>query len=104
MKNSTVYQDLKIQFLYFFVAYELLKTNNLNLFIFLFLFVLADVVYNSKNVFHVLNKFNASSELDKNIILKKWRLNRFLISFLLIWISFIAYILYSRQEFWIVLF
>jgi hypothetical protein len=104
MKNSTIYQDLKIQFLYFFVAYELLKTNNLNLFVILLLLVLFDVLYNSKNVFHVLNQFNASSELDKNIILKKWKLNRFLISFLLIWLSFIAYVLYSRQEFWKVLF
>jgi hypothetical protein len=104
MKNSTVYQDLKIQFLYFFVAYELLKTNNLNLFVVIFLLVLFDLIYNSKNVFQVLNKFNASSELDKNTILKKWRLNRFLISFLLIWISFLAYVLYSRQEFWKVLF
>jgi hypothetical protein len=104
MKNSTVYQDLKNQFLYFFVAYELLKTNNLNLFVVIFLLVLFDLIYNSKNVFQVLNQFNASSELDTNTILKKWRLNRFLISFLLIWISFLAYVLYSRQEFWKVLF
>ena len=104
MKNESVYQDLKIQFLYFFVAYELLKTNNLNLFVVIFLLVLFDLIYNSKNVFQVLNQFNASSELDTNTILKKWRLNRFLISFLLIWISFLAYVLYSRQEFWKVLF
>jgi hypothetical protein len=104
MKNSSVYQDLKIQFLYFFIAYELLKTNNLNLFVVIFLLVLFDLLYNSKNVFQVLNQFNASSELDTNTILKKWKLNRFLMSFLLIWISFIAYVLYIRKEFWIVLF
>ena len=104
MKNSTIYQDLKIQFLYFFVAYELLKTNNLNLFVVLLLLVLFDVLYNSKNVFYVLNQFNASSDLETNTILKKWRLNRSLISFLIIWISFLAYVLYSRQEFWKVLF
>ena len=104
MKNSTVYQDLKNQFLYFFVAYELLKTTNLKLFAILFLLVLADLIYNSRNVFQVLNQFNASSELDINTNLKKWKLNRFLMSFLLIWISFIAYVLYIRKEFWIVLF
>lgn len=104
MKNSSVYQDLKIQFLYFFVAYELLKTNNLNLFVVIFLLVVFDLLYNSKNVFYVLNQFNASSELEKNTILKKLKLNRFLMSFLLIWISFIAYVLYNRKEFWIVLF
>jgi hypothetical protein len=104
MKNESVYQDLKIQFLYFFVAYELLKTNNLNLFVVIFLLVVLDLLYNSKNVFYVLNQLNASSELDTNTILKKWKLNRFLISFLLIWISFIAYVIYIRKEFWIVLF
>jgi hypothetical protein len=104
MKNSSVYQDLKIQFLYFFVAYELLKTNNLNLFVVIFLLVVFDLLYNSKNVFYVLNQFNASSELETNTILKKLKLNRFLMSFLLIWISFIAYVLYNRKEFWIVLF
>jgi hypothetical protein len=104
MKNSTVYQDLKNQFIYFFVAYELLKTTNLKLFAILFLLVLADLIYNSRNVFQVLNQLNASSELDINTNLKKWKLNRFLISFLLIWISFIAYVLYIRKEFWIVLF
>ena len=104
MKNSTVYQDLKNQFLYFFVAYELLKTNNLNLFVVIFLLVLFDLLYNSKNVFHVINQINGSSELETNTILKKWRLNRFLMSFLLIWFSFIGYVLYIRKEFWIVLF
>jgi hypothetical protein len=104
MKNSSVYQDLKIQFLYFFVAYELLKTNNLNLFVVIFLLVVFDLLYNSKNVFYVLNQFNASSEFETNTILKKLKLNRFLVSFLLIWISFIAYVLYNRKEFWIVLF
>jgi hypothetical protein len=104
MKNSTVYQDLKNQFLYFFVAYELLKTTNLKLFAILFLLVLADLIYNSRNVFQVLNQFNASSELDTNTHLKKWKLNRFLMSFLLMWISIIAYVLFIRKEFWIVLF
>jgi len=104
MKNLTVYQDLKNQFLYFFVAYELLKTTNLKLFIILFLLVLADLIYNSKNVIQVLNQFNTSTELDTNTNLKKWKLNRFLMLILLMWISFIAYILYIREEFWIVLF
>jgi hypothetical protein len=104
MKNLTVYQDLKNQFLYFFVAYELLKTTNLKLFIILFLLVLADLIYNSKNVIQVLNQFNTSTELDTNTNLKKWKLNRFLMLILLMWISFITYVLYSREEFWIVLF
>ena len=79
MKNSTVYQDLKNQFLYFFVAYELLKTTNLKLFAILFLIVLADLIYNSKNVIQVLTQINTSAELDTNTNLKKWKLNRFLI-------------------------
>lgn len=104
MKNSTVYQDLKNQFLYFFVAYELLKTTNLKLFAILFLIVLADLIYNSKNVIQVLTQINTSAELDTNTNLKKWKLNRFLISFLLLWISIISYVLYIRNEFWILLF
>ena len=104
MKNSTVYQDLKNQFLYFFVAYELLKTTNLKLFAILFLIVLADLIYNSKNVIQVLTQINTSAELDTNTNLKKWKLNRFLISVLLLWISIISYVLYIRNEFWILLF
>jgi hypothetical protein len=104
MKNSTVYQDLKIKFLYFFVAYELFKTTNLKLFTILFLLVLADLIYNSKNVIQVFTQINTSSEVDSNTNLKKWKLNRFLMLILLMWISFIAYILYIREEFWIVLF
>ena len=104
MKNSTVYQDLKIQFLYFFVAYELFKTTNLKLFTILFLLVFADLIYNSKNVIQVFTQINTSSEVDLNTNLKKWKLNGYLMSFLLIWISFIAYVLYIRKEFWIVLF
>jgi hypothetical protein len=86
------------------VAYELLKTTNLKLFIILFLLVLADLIYNSKNVIQVFTLINTSSEVDSNTNLKKWKLNRFLMLILLMWISFIAYILYIREEFWIVLF
>ena len=86
------------------MAYELLKTTNLKLFIILFLLVLADLIYNSKNVIQVFTQINTSSEVDSNTNLKKWKLNRFLMLILLMWISFIAYILYIREEFWIVLF
>jgi hypothetical protein len=104
MKNSTVYQDLKNQFLYFFVAYELLKTTNLRLFVVLFLIALADLIFNSKNVIQVLNQFNTTTELDTNTNLKKWKLNRFLIAILFFWVCFLAYVSFIRKDFWIVLF
>jgi hypothetical protein len=104
MKNSTVYQDLKIQFLYFFVAYELFKTTNLKLFIILFLLVLADLIYNSKNVIQVFTQINTSSEVDSNTNLKKWKLNRFLVAILFFWICFLMYVSFIRKDFWIVLF
>ena len=104
MKNSTLYQDLKIQFLYFFVAYELFKTTNLKLFIILFLLVLADLIYNSKNVIHVFTQINTSSEVDSNTNLKKWKLNRFLVAILFFWICFLMYVSFIRKDFWIVLF
>lgn len=104
MKNSTVYQDLKIQFLYFFVAYEILKTTNLKLFTILFLLLIADVVYNSKNVFQVLNQFNSSSELYTTTSLKKWKLNGFMLATLFFWICFLTYVLLIRKDFWILLF
>ena len=104
MKNSTVYQDLKIQFLYFFVAYELFKTTNLKLFIILFLLVLADLIYNSKNVIQVFTQINTSSEVDSNTNLKKWKLNRFLVAILFFWICFLIYVSFIRKDFWIVLF
>ena len=50
MKKTNMYQDLRTQFLYFFVAYELLKTTNVKLFAILFLLLIADVLYNSKNI------------------------------------------------------
>lgn len=104
MKNSTVYQDLKIQFLYFFVAYEILKTTNLKLFTILFLLVLADLIYNSKNVIQVFTQINTSSEVDSNTNLKKWKLNRFLVAILFFWICFLIYVSFIRKDFWIVLF
>jgi hypothetical protein len=104
MKNSTVYQDLKIQFLYFFVAYELFKTTNLKLFTILFLLVLADLIYNSKNVIQVFTQINTSSEVDSNTNLKKWKLNRFLVGILFFWICFLMYVSFIRKDFWIVLF
>jgi hypothetical protein len=104
MKNSTLYQDLKIQFLYFFVAYELFKTTNLKLFIILFLLVLADLIYNSKNVIQVFTQINTSSEVDSNTNLKKWKLNRFLVAILFFWICFLIYVSFIRKDFWIVLF
>jgi hypothetical protein len=104
MKNSTLYQDLKIQFLYFFVAYELFKTTNLKLFIILFLLVLADLIYNSKNVIQVFTQINTSSEVDSNTNLKKWKLNRFLVAILFFWICFLMYVSFIRKDFWIVLF
>ena len=104
MKKSTVYQDLKIQFLYFFVAYELFKTTNLKLFIILFLLVLADLIYNSKNVIQVFTQINTSSEVDSNTNLKKWKLNRFLVAILFFWICFLMYVSFIRKDFWIVLF
>jgi hypothetical protein len=104
MKKSTVYQDLKIQFLYFFVAYELFKTTNLKLFTILFLLVLADLIYNSKNVIQVFTQINTSSEVDSNTNLKKWKLNRFLVAILFFWICFLIYVSFIRKDFWIVLF
>jgi hypothetical protein len=104
MKKLTVYQDLKIQFLYFFVAYELFKTTNLKLFIILFLLVLADLIYNSKNVIQVFTHINTSSEIDSNTNLKKWKLNRFLVAILFFWICFLIYVSFIRKDFWIVLF
>jgi len=35
---------------------------------------------------------------------KKWKLNGFLISLMLIWIIFIGYVLFIRQDFWLILF
>ena len=104
MKNSTIYQDLKNQFLYFFVAFELFKTTNLKLFAILFLLVLADLIYNSKNVIQVLNQIDTSEEVDKNTHLKKWKLNRFLIAILFFWVCFLAYVSFIRKDFWVVLF
>jgi hypothetical protein len=104
MKKTNVYQDLRIQFLYFFVAYELLKTTNVKLFAILFLLVLIDQLYNSKNIFQVLNQFNSSSELYTTTSLKKWKLNGFMLATLFFWICFLTYVLLIRKDFWILLF
>lgn len=104
MKTSTIYQDLKIQFLYFFVAYELFNTNNLKLFVVLFLIVLVDALYNTNNIIQILSPLNASENLEPDTHLKKLKINRFLISILFLWIIFIAYVLFIRKDFWMILF
>ena len=104
MKKSTIYQELKNQFIYFFVAYEILKTTNLKLFAVLFLLLLIDVIYNSKNIIQGLTQINTSSELDTTSDLKKSKLNRILISILFFGICFLTYVLYTRKDFWILLF
>jgi len=104
MKKSTIYQELKNQFIYFFVAYEILKTTNLKLFAVLFLLLLIDVIYNSKNIIQGLTQINTSSELDTTSDLKKWKLNRILIAILFFGICFLTYVLYTRKDFWILLF
>ena len=104
MKKSTIYQELKNQFIYFFVAYEILKTNNLKLFAVLFLLVLADLIYNSKNIIQVLTQINTSVELDTTSDLKKSKLNRILIAILFFGICFLTYVLLVRKDFWILLF
>ena len=78
MKKSNFYQDLKNQFLYFFVAYELLKTNNLKLFTILFLLTIADVIYNSKNIMQVLTQLKASPKFCQSVTASFWRLFRVL--------------------------
>jgi hypothetical protein len=104
MKISTIYQDLKIQFLYFFVAYELFNTNNLKLFVVLFLIVLVDALYNANNIIRILSPLNASAALEPDTHLKKLKINRFLITILFLWTIFIAYVLFIRKDFWITLF
>jgi hypothetical protein len=104
MKNSSVYLDFKNQFLYFFVAYELLKTTNVKLFAILFLLLMADVLYNSKNVIQIINKINVPMEVDIHNKYKKWKLNRFLVAILFFWICFLMYVSFIRKDFWIVLF
>jgi hypothetical protein len=104
MKKSTIYQELKNQFIYFFVAYEILKTNNLKLFAVLFLLLLIDVIYNSKNIIQGLTQINTSSELDTTSDLKKSKLNRILIAILFFGICFLTYVLLVRKDFWILLF
>ena len=104
MKKSNFYQDLKNQFLYFFVAYELLKTNNLKLFTILFLLTIADVIYNSKNIMQVLTQLKASSELDTTTNLKKSKLNGFMLANLFFLVCFLTYVSLIRKDFWILLF
>lgn len=104
MKKSTIYQELKNQFIYFFVAYEILKTNNLKLFAVLFLLLLIDVIYNSKNIIQGLTQINTSVELDTTSDLKKSKLNRILIAILFFGICFLTYVLLVRKDFWILLF
>ena len=104
MKISSVYQDLKNQFLYFFVAYELLKTTNVKLFAILFLLALFNIIYNSKNVIQALNQFNVTSELDTKTNLKKWKLNGFLLATLFFCLCYLTYVSVIRKDFWIVLF
>ena len=101
MKKTNVYQDLRIQFLYFFVAYELLKTTNLKLFLFLFLFILIDAIINIKNIIQSLRSLNNSTEVESSGKNYKRKLNVPLITLLLIWLGFISFILYNRQAFWL---
>lgn len=104
MKKSNFYQDLKNQILYFFVAYELLKTDNLKLFTILFLLTIADVIYNSKNIIHVLNQLKASTELDTTTSLKKSKLNGFMLANLFFLVCFLTYVSLIRKDFWMLLF
>jgi hypothetical protein len=104
MKKTNVYQDLKIQFLYFFIAYELLKTTNVKLFAILFLLLIADVLYNSKNVIQIINQINIPKEVDINNKYKKWKLNKFLLATLFFCVCFLIYVTVLRKDFWILLF
>lgn len=104
MKTSKIYQDLKIQFLYFFVAYELFNTNNLKLFVVLFLIVLVDALYNANNIIRIWSPLNASAALETDTHLKKLKINGFLITMLFLWTIFITYVLFIRKDFWITLF
>ncbi len=104
MKTSTIYQNLKIQFLYFFVAYELFNTNNLKLFVILFLIVLVDALYNTNNIIRILSPLNTSETLEPDTHLKKLKINRSLIAILFLWSIFIAYVLFIRKDFWMMLF
>ncbi len=101
MKKSNFYQDLKNQFLYFFVAYELLKTNNIKLFLFLFLFIFIDAIINIKNIIQILRPLNNPTEVESSGKMYKWKLNLPLITLLLIWLGFISFVLYNRQAFWL---
>lgn len=104
MKKSNVYQNLKNQFLYFLVAYELLKTNNLKLFAILNLLILADIIYNSKNIIQVLYQSKASSEIETTTSLKKWKLKGFMLATLVFWVCFLTYVSLKRKDFWILMF
>jgi hypothetical protein len=104
MKNSSIYQELKNQFLYFFIAYELLKTTNVKLFAILFLLLMADVLYNSKNIIQIINQINFPKEVDIHNKYKKWKLNGFLLAILFFCVGFLTYVSIIRKDFWIVLF
>lgn len=103
MKKTNVYQDLRIQFLYFFVAYELLKTTNVKLFAILFLLLIADLLYNSKNIIQIINQINTPKEVEVNKY-KKWKLNGFMLVTLFFWVCFLTYVSLIRKDFWILLF
>ena len=103
MKKTNVYQDLRIQFLYFFIAYELLKTTNVKLFAILFLLLIADVLYNSKNIIQIINQINTPKEVEVNKY-KKWKLNGFMLATLFFWVCFLTYVTLIRKDFWILLF
>ena len=103
MKKTNVYQDLRIQFLYFFVAYELLKTTNVKLFAILFLLLIADVLYNSKNIIQIINQINTPKEVEVNKY-KKWKLNGFMLATLFFGVCFLTYVTLIRKDFWILLF
>jgi len=104
MKSSSIYQDIKFQFLYFLVAYEIFNTKNIKLFVILFLFILLDIIFNVINSSRILYHINTAADIEPSSKVKKWKLNGFLISLMLIWIIFIGNVLFIRQDFWLILF
>lgn len=104
MKTTINYKDVKIQFLYFFLIYEILHTDKLKLFLLLFFLLLIDVIINTKNMIEIFLTLNKVNGIEEDTKIKKNKIKLFLLSILIPYLCFVIYVLITRQEFWLVLF
>ncbi|MCX6203935.1 MAG: hypothetical protein NTY43_06520 [Bacteroidetes bacterium] len=99
-----MFKSFKNQVIYIFLYFILFNTDNLKIFVFAFFVTLLELIYNFHLAFTIATAIKIGEGENKITEKMHKRVNRGLIIWAILGLGMLLYVLYRKQEVWLVLF